>query len=171
MLTKFYWLLLYWRNPWEKNFFFIKIFRPIRFREKIKFNWCTSWALESSEEWTLILTKSILPFIWSRKSIFLNENSLKFFHQSEFEKQWNSMHGLTAHWNRRRRQHRSRENPFCHLFQVISRFFSVKILQNFSTNQSSRKNQIQFLHFFAIGIERPVNTDAEKILLTFIWCL
>ena len=40
--------------------------------------------------------------------------------------------------------------------------------QNFSTNQISRKNQIQFFPFFSIGIERPVNTAAEKILLTFV---
>ena len=40
--------------------------------------------------------------------------------------------------------------------------------QIFSTNQNSGKNQIQFFDFFVIGIERSVNCDAEKILLTFV---
>ena len=42
MLKKFYWPLLYSPNRGENNFFFMKIFQPIRFREKIKFNewWC-----------------------------------------------------------------------------------------------------------------------------------
>ena len=45
---------------------------------------------------------------------------------------------------------------------------SVFFLKNFSTNQISRKKQIQLFDFFLIGIERPVNTDTEKILLTFV---
>ena len=40
--------------------------------------------------------------------------------------------------------------------------------QNFSTNEISRKNQIQLFEFFLIGIERWVNSNAEKILLTFV---
>ena len=40
--------------------------------------------------------------------------------------------------------------------------------QNFSTNQISRKNEIQLFDFFTIGIEGRVNSDAEKIQLTFV---
>ena len=40
--------------------------------------------------------------------------------------------------------------------------------QNFSTNQISRKNEIHLFDYFLIGIERWVNSDAEKILLTFV---
>ena len=43
-------------------------------------------------------------------------------------------------------------------------FFS----ENFSTNQNSRKNEIRFFDFFLVGIERSVNSDAEKILLAFV---
>ena len=45
------------------------------------------------------------------------------------------------------------------------KFFYPK---DFLTNQNSRKNQIQLFDFFSFGIERPVDTGAEKILLTFI---
>ena len=39
---------------------------------------------------------------------------------------------------------------------------------NFSIKQNSRKNQIQLFDFFLIGIEKSMNTDAKKILLTFV---
>ena len=42
------------------------------------------------------------------------------------------------------------------------------LYENFSTNQISRKNRTQFFDNFVIGIERWVNSDAEKILLTFL---
>ena len=101
----------------RKNFFFIKIFRPIRFREKIKFNQSIFCSLESTDEWPVMHKKFYWPLLYSR-----------------------------------------------------DRWEKIFFLTNFSTNQISTKNQIQFFHFFTIGIEWPVNTDAEKILLTFIWC-
>ena len=167
MLKKFYWPLLYSPNPWEKifsynnfstnqisrknqiqlfdfflvgierrvntdaekillafvvlsksvrkKFFFIKIFRPIRFRENMKFNLVTFCSLESTDEWTLMLKKFYWPLLYSQN-------------------QWEKI------------------------------FFN----KNFSTNQNSRKHEIQFIDFLLIGIDGRVNTDAEKILLTFV---
>ena len=43
-------------------------------------------------------------------------------------------------------------------------FFS----QNFSTNQNWRKNRIPLFDFLLIGIERPMTTDAKKILFAFV---
>ena len=53
---------------------------------------------------------------------------------------------------------------------VLSKFARKNFFfsQNFSTNQNSRKNEIHLFDFFLIGIERPMNTDAKKILLTFV---
>ena len=109
MLKKFYWPLLYSRNPWEKNF------RPIRIREKIKFSF----------------------------SIF-------------------------CHWNRRTSEQWCWQNSIdlCCIHEIREKKFFFH--QNFSTNQILRKNQIQFFHFFTIGIDVRVNSDAEKILLTFV---
>ena len=60
MLKKFYWPLLYSRNR-DKKFFFIKIFRPIRFQGKIKFNYSTSSPLELTDDWTVMLKKFYWP--------------------------------------------------------------------------------------------------------------
>ena len=95
--------------------FFIKIFQPMRFWEKIKFNSSIFLSLESRDERTLMLKKLHWPSLYSpnlREKIFFSEN--------------------------------------------------------FSTNEISRKNQIHFFDFFLIGIEGSVNSDAEKILLTFV---
>ena len=44
----------------------------------------------------------------------------------------------------------------------------IILKKNFSTNQNSRKNQTHLSDFFIVGIERGVNTDDEKIRLTFV---
>ena len=41
-------------------------------------------------------------------------------------------------------------------------------LQNFSPNRNWRKNRIPLFDFLLIGIERPMNIDTKKILLTFV---
>ena len=55
-------------------------------------------------------------------------------------------------------------------FVVMTKFARKNFIfsQNFSTNQNSRKNRIPLFDFLLIGIERPMNTDAKKILLTFV---
>ena len=99
----------------RKNFCYMKIFRPMRFREKIKFNYSSFFSLESRDQWTVMLKK----FYWT---LLYSPNAPEKIFFSEI----------------------------------------------FSTNQNSRKNQIQLFEFFLIGIERWVNTDAEKIPLTFV---
>ena len=54
----------------------------------------------------------------------------------------------------------------CGILQIGDKNFFL--YETFSTNQISRKNQIQLFDCFVIGIERWVNSDAEKILLTFV---
>ena len=99
MLKKFYWPLLYSRNRWE-NIFLLKIFRPIRIREKIKFNYFTFSPLESRDQWTPMLKKSywllffyLMSVIGEKKIIF----SSKFFDRSDCEKKSNSINRSFAH--------------------------------------------------------------------------
>ena len=66
MLKKFYCPFLDSRNRWEKIFFVIKILRPIRIREKIKFNYSIFLSLESRDESTLMLRKLYWPLLYSR---------------------------------------------------------------------------------------------------------
>ena len=99
----------------RKIFFFIKIFLPMRFREKVKFNYSIFFSLESRDEWTVMLKK--------------------------------------FHWP---------------LLYCSNRWEKIFFYENFSTNQVSRKKRTQLFDYFFIGIERWVNTDAEKILLTFV---
>ena len=86
LLRKFYWIFLYFRNPREKIFFFYKIFRPIRIREKIEFNYSTFLSFESRDQWLVLLTKFYWPFLywrnWREKIFFYrnfstNQNSRK----------------------------------------------------------------------------------------------
>ena len=72
-----------------------------------------------------------------------------------------------AHWDRRRSQHWACKRRFHFCFIVQIRDKAIFLYKNFSTNQNSRKNEIQFFHFFTIGIDGRVNIDAEKILLPF----
>ena len=67
-LKKFYSTLLYCRNQGENNFFFYKIFRPIRIREKIEFHYSIFYSLESRDQWTLILKKFYWPLLYCRNS-------------------------------------------------------------------------------------------------------
>ena len=115
-LKKFYWPLLYCRNQREKNFFFYKIFRPIIIGEKIEYHYSIFYSLESRDQWPLMLKK----FYW--RLLYCRNSGEKIF------------------------------------------FFP----QNFSTNQNWRKNRIPLFDFLLIGIERPMNTDTKKILLTFV---
>ena len=168
MVKKFYWPFLYSPNRWEKNFFFIKIFQPIRFREKIKFNYSIISSLESRDESTVMLKKFHWPLLYS---VNRGENfffSSKFFSQSDFEKKWNSVIRLFCYWNREMSEHWCWKNSICLCCILQIREKKFFLYENFSTNQISRKNQIQLFDYFVIGIERWVNTVAEKILLTFV---
>ena len=97
MHKKFSWPLSFFRNRWEKLFFFLKIFRPIRFREKIQFNSSAFSPLESRDQWTLMLKKSywLLFDVRNRweKIIF----SSKFFDRSDCEKKSNSINRSFVH--------------------------------------------------------------------------
>ena len=154
----------------RKNFFILKIFQPIRIREKIKFNYSIFSPLEWRDQWTLVLKKFHWPLLYSPNArekffffkIFLPirfREKIKFnsstFSPLESRDQW-TLILKKFYWPLLYSPNRGEKNFF---------------LKNFSTNQISRKNQIQFFVFFLIGIERPVNTDTEKILLTFIGCL
>ena len=94
--------------------------------------------------------------------------SSKFFSQSDFEKKWNSVIRLFCHWNREMSEQWCRKNSICLccIFQIGEKNFFF--YENFSTNEILRKNQIQFFDYFVIGIERWVDSDAEKILLIFV---
>ena len=168
MLKKFYWPLLYCRNPREKISFLLKFFRPIRIREKIKFNYSFFFSLESKDQWTLMLKKSYWPLLYCqnpREKFFFFS---KFLDQSDFEKKWNSIIRFFCHWNRKISEHWCWINymDLCSISQIGEK--NCFFYQNFSTNQNSRKIEIQLFDFFSIWIERPMNTDAKKIILTFV---
>ena len=152
----------------RKKFFLIKIFWPIRIREKIQFNYSTFSQLESRDQWTLMLKKSYWLLFDVRNRWEKNFFSSKFFDQSNFEKKWNSVIRLFYNWNRRTSEQWCWKNSIdlCCIHEIREK--KIFFLKNFSTNQNSRKNEIQFFHFFTIEIEGRVNTDAEKILLTFV---
>ena len=62
----------------RKKFFYIRIFRPIRIREKIKFNYSIFSSLESRDQWTVMLKKFYWPLLNSpnpREKFFF----IKFF--------------------------------------------------------------------------------------------
>ena len=159
--------MLYSQSPREKNFFFLKIFRPIRIREKIKCNYSAFSPLEWRDQWILMLKKFYFPFVVLWKSTWKIFFLSKFLNQSDFEKKWNSIIPLFLHSNRQTREHWCWKNSIDR--SCIVQIREKKIFyQNFSTNQNSRKNQIQYFDFFLIGIERPMKTDAKKILLTFV---
>ena len=97
MLKIFYSLLFDPRNRWQKEFFLLKIFGPIRFRENMKFNLVTFCSLESRDQWTLMLKKSYWLLFdvrnrWEKKFF-----SWKFSDQSDFEKKSNSINRSFAH--------------------------------------------------------------------------
>ena len=77
MPKKFSSLLFDRRNQWETDFFLIKIFRPIRIRDKIKLNsWISCW-LGLTNESTLMLTISVSilfypPNLWQTDFFYKN---------------------------------------------------------------------------------------------------
>ena len=204
----------------EKNFFFLKIFGPIRFREKMKFNYSTFTPLESTDDWTLMLKKFYWPLLYSRnpwEKILFNKifwtnqisrkNQIQFFHfftigidgrlntdaekilltfvvfsklvtkkfffikifppirfreRIKFSCSTSSSLELTYEWTVMLKKF------YWPLLYSPDRWENNFFYKNFSTNQISRKNQIQLFHFFTIGIDVRVNSDAEKILLTFL---
>ena len=166
MLKKFYWPLLNSPNPREK-FFFIKFFQLIRIREKIKFNSSIFLSLESRDQWTVMLKKFHWPSLYSqnpREKIFFSEN----FSTNEILRK-NEIRFFDFFLIGIERSVNSDAEKILLTFVEFSKsagkiFFS----EIFSTNQNSGKNQIQFFDFFVIEIERSVNSDAEKILLTFV---
>ena len=152
----------------SKFFFKTKIFRPIRIREKFKFNSSTFSPLESTNEWTVMLKKSYWALLYSRnpwEKIFFHE---KFFDQSEFEKKSISIIGPIAHSNRERSRYWRCKNSIvlCCIFQIGRRkiFFNL----NFSTNQNSRKNQIELWDLLLIRIDGGANTDPVNVVFTFV---
>ena len=102
-------------------------------------------------------------------SNLFNQKYFKFFDQSEFEEKSNSILALLDLWIHRTSQHWSRQNPFSLFFQVTSRFFWRRIIENFSTNENWKKNEIQFVDFQPIGTDGGVITDLDKI--NFAFCL
>ena len=152
----------------EKIFFFFKIFQPIGFRKKMELSYSIILSLESRDEWTLMLKKLYLPLLYSPnrgENIFF---SSKFFSQSDLEKNWNSVIRLFCDWNRAKSRQWCWKNSIdlCCILQIGEKNFFF--YENFSTNEILRKNQIQFFDYFVIGIERRVDSDAEKILLIFV---
>ena len=168
MLKKFYSPLLYSPNRGEHIFFFLKIFRPIRFRKKMEFNYSIVLLLELGDVWTVILEKFYWPLLYfpnRGEKVFFFEN---FFDQSDFEKNSNSIIRFFCHWNWEMCEQWCWKNSIrlcCFLQIERKKFFFLKI---FSTNQNSRQNEIQLFDLFVIGIERCVNNDAEKILFAFV---
>ena len=113
-----------------------------------------------------MLKKSYWHLLGVRNRWQKNFFSSRIFDQSDFGKKWNSFLPLFLHWNRETSEHWCWKNSIylcCTLKIGVKKVFFLK---NFSTNQISRKNQIQLLPLLSIGIERPVKTDAVKILLT-----
>ena len=52
----------------RKIFFFHEIFRPIKIREKIEFNYSIFYSLESRDRWPLMLKKYLWPLLYCRNS-------------------------------------------------------------------------------------------------------
>ena len=169
MLKKFYWPLLYCRNQREKNFFFYKIFRPIRIGEKIEFHYSIFYSLESRDQWTLILKKFYWPLLYcrnSREKIFFfpqnfstNQNSRKMkfiyfiFCSFDSRDQWTLML-KKFYW------------PLLYCRNSARKKFFF--LQNFSTNQNSRKNRNSIYSIFYSFESRDQWT---LILKKFYWPL
>ena len=113
--------------------------------------------------------KILLTFVvlskFGRKNFFF---SSKFFDQSEFEK--NEIHLFYFLLVRFERPMNTDAKKILLTSVVLSKSARKKFffLQNFSTNQNWRKNRIPLFDFLLIGIERPMNTDTKKILLTFV---
>ena len=77
-------------------------------------------------------------------------------------------YSIFCHWNLEMSEQWCWKNSIdlCCIYRIGEK--KIFFYENFSTNAILRKNQIQFFDFFVIGIERWVNSDAEKILLSFV---
>ena len=111
------------------------------------------FTLASTDESTLMVKKSLQVD--------------QFFDQCEFERKWNSIIQLFAHWNRGTSELWCWEYPihFGILFQIRHKidFF----YQNFSTNQNSRKIKFNYFTF------SPLESKDEWTLMlkNFYWLL
>ena len=159
--------MLYSQIPQEKIFFLSKFFDQSELDKKIKCNYSAFSALESRDQWTLMLKKFYWPFLYCRnpreKIYFL----LKFFDQSEFEK--NEFQLFQFFTIRIDRPVNTDAEKILLTFLVFSKsarknFFLLK----FFDQSEFEKNEFQLFQFFPIRIDSPVNTDAEKILLTYV---
>ena len=150
-----------------KNFFFWNFFNQSEFEKKSNciFRFFCHWNREMSEQWCWKNSTKLCCILQIREKNFF---FLKFFQtigirvkitfnnsiffSLESRDQWTVML-KKFHW------------PSLYSWNPREKIF---FSENFSTNQNSRKNQIQLFDFFLIGIKRSVNSDAEKILLTFV---
>ena len=76
--------------------------------------------------------------------------------------------GPVAHWDRRKSQHWSCQRCFQFCFIVQIRDKAIFLYKNFSTNQNSRKNQIQLWDLLLIGIDGGANIDPVNVVFTFV---
>ena len=149
----------------ELSFSIFDICRRRRIRENIKFNYSPFSSLETRDKWTVILRKICFMQVIREKLISFGR---KYFDQLEIEKIWKPIERPYVHCNRERSRYWCWENSidFCCIFQTRDKsIFSVK---NFSTNNNSKKYESRFRDLLLIGIERGVDTDAEKIRFTFV---
>ena len=213
MLKKFYWPMLYSRNPREKIFFFHKIFRPIRIREEWNsFIWFFSRS-DRETAWTLMLKKFYWPLLYcrnSREKIFFFEkfldqsrkNKFQFFHffsigihrPVDTDAQKNSIDLCCIVDSREKnfflfslnfsinQNSKFNYSIFCSFdrvntdtkkvlmtFAVLSKFARKIIFSSKFFHQSEfEKNEIHLFDFLLVRIERPMNTDAKKVLMTFV---
>ena len=153
----------------RKNFFFKQNFSTNQNSRKMKFIYLIFFSFRSRDQWTLMLKKFYWPLLYcrnSREKIFFfkqnfstNQNSRKMkfiyliFFSFRSRDQWTLML-KKFYW------------PLLYCRNSGEKIFFFP--QNFSTNQNSRKNRIQLFDFLLIGIERPMTTDAKKVLMTFV---
>ena len=167
MLKKFYWPLLYCRNSGEKIFFFPQNFSTNQNSRKMKFIYLIFCSFDSRDQWTLILKKFYWPLLYCR-----NSGEKIFFFPQNFSTNQN--------WRKNRiplfdflligikRSMTTAAKKILLTFVVYSKSARKIILSSKFFDQSEfEKNQIQWFDFLLIGIERPMNTDTKKILLTF----
>ena len=123
------------------------------------------WNRETSENWCWKNSSDICCTLKIREKKYL---FLKFFEKWDFDKKIQFNYFSSSLLESRHEWTLMLKKPYWSLFVVRSRGEKNIFPQNFSTNQNSRKNQNQFFDFFHIEIERSVNSDAEKIPLTFV---
>ena len=145
----------------RKIFFFLEIFRPINIREKIEFHYSIFYSLESRDQWPLMLKKFYWRLLYCRNP----REKIFFFHENFWANQnWrkNRIQLFDFFVIRIERPMNTDAKKILFTFVVLSKSARKKLFfsQNFWTNQNWRKNRIQLFDFFVIRIERPMNTDA-----------